>query len=534
MIQAVGAFHKRFAGGRTGACSGIRTSAPRAGGASRVGGNTRPHAALHMVGGLVDLRVLATDMDIAQWTIPDPWLVTAAFAASCATTILLILRRPSVRVTVVKRTLRIDTYFLGALFGAILLVAAGALDYGQVRRGLGGSGRLQPLGILALFLSMVFISAFLDITGIFEYFARLALRFARSDGRRLFFSLYCTVSVLTIFTSNDIIILTFTPFVYYFAREADLNPVPYLVAEFFAANTWSMMLYIGNPTNIVIASAFDLRFLQYTAWMFLPTVTAGAVNAGMLYVLFRREITKPIVRRDDIDPSAAITDRSGAVIGGIMLACCVVGLAIAPYLHLEMWLVALCFALALMAALLIRGLAGFRADARPGQVRGIEAVPVTLRRMPWAIVPFVLSLFVTVEALHVYGVTASVGRFFHGPGTGSGAFTSLVHGIGSALSANVLNNIPMTVAFTHVMSGLSGRPLLGAALATAVGSNLGANITPIGALAGIMWMSILRQKGCPLSFGRFMLYGVLITPLALIACLAVLALELYTVAGLAG
>jgi len=56
-----------------------------------------------------------------------------------------------------------------------------------------------------LFLSMVFMSIFLDITGFFEYCARLALKFAGSDGKRLFFSLYLTVSLLTVFTSNDII-----------------------------------------------------------------------------------------------------------------------------------------------------------------------------------------------------------------------------------------------------------------------------------------------------------------------------------------
>lgn len=57
------------------------------------------------------------------------------------------------------------------------------------------------------------------------------------------------VAILTIFTSNDIVILTFTPFICYFSKNAKINPIPYLVAE-FAATTYSMMLIIGNPTNI--------------------------------------------------------------------------------------------------------------------------------------------------------------------------------------------------------------------------------------------------------------------------------------------
>jgi arsenical pump membrane protein len=146
--------------------------------------------------------------------------------------------------------------------------------------------------------------------------------------------------------------------------------------------------------------------------------------------------------------------------------------------------------------------------------------------MPWTVVPFVLSLFITVEALHLYGVTSEVGLFFRSIcGTSSAAY-GLVYGMSSALSANFLNNIPMTVAFVSIIRGLSGRNLLAAALATAAGSNLGANLTPIGALAGIMWMSILHTKDFHLSFKEFVYYGLLITPLTLIACLSVLALEL--------
>ena len=40
-----------------------------------------------------------------------------------------------------------------------------------------------------------------------------------------------------------------------------------------------------------------------------------------------------------------------------------------------------------------------------------------------------------------------------------------------------------------------------------VGSNIGAYLTPVGALAGIMWSSILRRFGVHFSFRKFLLYG---------------------------
>jgi arsenical pump membrane protein len=59
-----------------------------------------------------------------------------------------------------------------------------------------------------------------------------------------------------------------------------------------------------------------------------------------------------------------------------------------------------------------------------------------------------------------------------------------------------------------------------------MGSNLGANLTPLGALAGLLWMSLLREKEIPIRFGRFLRYGLLATPASLLAGLTVLAIEM--------
>ena len=53
---------------------------------------------------------------------------------------------------------------------------------------------------------------------------------------------------------------TITGFLIVFCKNAKISPLPYLVSEFCAANTWSMMFVIGNPTNIYIASSFNIDF----------------------------------------------------------------------------------------------------------------------------------------------------------------------------------------------------------------------------------------------------------------------------------
>lgn len=449
--------------------------------------------------------------------------VELIFLTSSLLTIYLILRRRHLHVRLGLRNIRIDSYLLGALLGPLLIIVFGILNVSQILTGLGGVGSLNPFGILILFLAMVFMSIFLDITGFFEYCARLAFKHAGGNGRRLFFTVYITISVLTVFTSNDIIILTFTPFIYYFSKNAGIDPKPYLIAEFFAANTWSMMLYIGNPTNIVLAAAFDLRFDEYTRWMLLPTLTAGLLNMLLLYVFFRNTIDKPLLHTKTIDPQSAITDKTSTILGLTILGGCIISLAIAPSLGIEMWMISLVFALALLGILLFRDSLVILSKEHFDKKH--ITVPQTLKKIPFSIIPFVLSLFITVEALRIYGITEDIGVFFNAIIGTSTTNATFVYGLTSAFSANIINNIPMTVAYVPIAGAANQTIQLPAVLATTIGSNLGANITPIGALAGIMWMSILRDKEVNLTFREFIKYGLLITPLTLIACLGVLALE---------
>lgn len=456
------------------------------------------------------------------------WQSTAVqmvFWAATALTLALILRCPYLAVRLGTRQIRMQSYFIGALLGPVLIVGFGFLSYADVVRGIVGNDSLQPGGVLALFLSMVFMSIFLDITGFFEMCARYALRTAGTNGRRLFLTVYATVSVLTVFTSNDIVILTFTPFVYYFAHAARLDPRPYLIAEFFAANTWSMLLVIGNPTNILLAGACSMDFIGYSKWMLLPTLAAGITSYWVLRTIFRQAISQSFAPPEAArHPAEALTDRTGAWMAGLLLVVCVVLLALAPVVGLRMWHVSVVCSLALLLLLAVRD--SYEAWLRQhlGPLRN-GSTRQTFVRMPWTVVPFIVSLFITIEALYRYGHTASLGRLFAWmaslvPG---GAVT--VYGVASTVAANLLNNIPMSLGFTFVMKDLSGPDLTGAAFATIIGSNLGANLTPLGALAGIMWMSILREKECHISFLQFVKYGLLVTPLTLGAALLTLALE---------
>ena len=209
---------------------------------------------------------------------------------TCLCIILSVLFFPEIRIGKKK----IGVYWIIALIGALLLVFTRRIAFSDLWAGLTAATAVNPLKILVLFLSMTALSVFLDEIGFFRYLAGAAIKAAGEKQTVLFYTLYALVSVLTVFTSNDVIILTFTPFICYFTRCAGIDPLPYLVSEFVAANTWSMALLIGNPTNIYLGGSAGIGFGEYVSVMALPTLFAGLASLLVLRLLFRRQLSEPI------------------------------------------------------------------------------------------------------------------------------------------------------------------------------------------------------------------------------------------------
>ena len=86
--------------------------------------------------------------------------------------------------------------------------------------------------------------------------------------------------------------------------------------------------------------------------------------------------------------------------------------------------------------------------------------------------------------------------------------------------SNIINNIPMSVLYSSLVSSAP------ATYASIVGSNLGALLTPLGALAGIMWCNLLKVYGQKISFLEFTKKGIIIAIPSLIVTLLVLLLVL--------
>ena len=426
-------------------------------------------------------------------------------AITCILMILAVLFLPKIKVGKIS----LSSYWVVTLLGALTLVVVGLVDVSEVTGALLADTAINPLKILVLFISMTLMSIFLDELGFFRYLASVTLKKAKNGQFKLFLYLYLTVSILTVFTSNDIIVLSFTPFICYFAKNAKINAIPYLAAEFVAANTWSMALIIGNPTNIYLSTSLGIGFVDYLGVMIVPTLIAGATAFGMLCLVFGKYLRQPISgEAEDI----SLGDKTLLIVGIVHLAICTLLLAIGSYINIEMWLVSLCSVVSLVIVTVIISIV--RRD-KPTLLGN------TLRRGPYELIPFVLSMFVIIVALDSAGVTNLIAGAL---GEGDLIFK---YGITSFVASNLINNIPMSVLFSSILSSLGAvEGLSGAVFATVIGSNLGAFMTPIGALAGIMWGSILNEHGHKFGYLDFLKIGVTIAIPTLIMALVGLSIVL--------
>jgi len=424
-------------------------------------------------------------------------------------TIYLVFKHPTIRIPFTSKYIQID-YGLAPIVGVIILFATLSIGIDTIAGGIIGGDSVKPYSIIILIMSLAYICVSLDYTGFFEYLSLRVARASRNSGKRLFVYFFLLTAFLTLFTDNDIVILTMTLIIFYVCKNAGLDPIPFLFAQFFAVNILGMALYIGNPTNIVAADAYGLDFVGFAKWMLLPSVFAAASCLFLLWLVFRRRIPSQF-KTPEIDPRLALKNRNGALFGSIVLAYTILFMSLPGA---RLWVIALFFAIVMF----LHDVVSYRS--------GISAIS---SRMPWKIVPFLVGLFIIVESLASTGWTES---FASQLSKISGSPIAMIFSVGflSSLAAGVMNNHPMTIFFVKTFQSPSFAATqtarLGSTTALIAGSNFGANFTLMGALAGLMWAKILSDKGYPISFKVFSKYGFLIMPIVTAVACLVLSIEL--------
>jgi Na+/H+ antiporter NhaD/arsenite permease-like protein len=199
-----------------------------------------------------------------------------------------------------KGFVRLDfpmNFITSPLIADLFLLAILAIGRKEVHDGTVGSNNIAPYDIMIFFITLAYIAISIDASGLIRFLAFKVLQKAGKVGHRLFFYLYAFFFVLGSFIGNDPIILSGTAFLAYMTRVSSniIHPRAWIHTQFAVANIASAILVSSNPTNLVLAGAFQIRFIRYTANMIVPVVvTAIVLFPFLLYIVFADESLIPI------------------------------------------------------------------------------------------------------------------------------------------------------------------------------------------------------------------------------------------------
>lgn len=188
-------------------------------------------------------------------------------------------------------------FITAPLIADLFLLAILAIGKKEVHDGTVGANNIAPYDIMIFFITLAYIAISIDASGLIRFLAFKVLQKAGKVGHRLFFYLYAFFFILGSFVGNDPIILSGTAFLAYMTRVSSniIHPRAFIYSQFAVANIASAILVSSNPTNLVLAGAFQIRFIRYTANMIVPViVTAVVLFPFLLYIVFADESLIPI------------------------------------------------------------------------------------------------------------------------------------------------------------------------------------------------------------------------------------------------
>ncbi|MBM7563668.1 ArsB/NhaD family transporter [Paenibacillus sacheonensis] len=395
---------------------------------------------------------------------------------------------------------------LTALAGAALLFAARLLAPGDAAYiwHFVWNATFSLIGIM-LFTSL------LDANGFFRWAALHIVRQFYHRQLRLLVGLCALAACITVFFNNDGTILIMIPIVLEVTALLQLprrTRLAFLLGIGLMADTASAPLMMSNLTNILTADFFGLTFGEYARTMLFPGLTAIVATIAITALFFGSSIRLGEKREEAPrifpEPASAVSNKKLFKLSWLIIAMMMAGYLLSGKIGLPVAFIALGGAAVQWAASFAVGMGNVRA---------------TIRRTPWSIVVFALSMNLIVYGLYLHGAVDWFPKAL-GPMTEQGAFLGILGsgGLFSLLSAAV-NNLPAVLVSSLAIQDTGGPHYL--PFASLLGTSVGAKLTPIGSLATLLWLQLLRKGGIEMSWREYMKYGIVLTvPILVCALLA--------------
>jgi Na+/H+ antiporter NhaD/arsenite permease-like protein len=356
--------------------------------------------------------------------------------------------------------------------------------------------------VLFLLLGMMIIVSVLRQTGVFEYTAIWAAKRARGSPLRIMILLVLVTAFASALLDNVTTVLLIAPVTLLVCDRLAIGAAPFLMAEAFASNIGGTATLIGDPPSIIIASRASLSFNDFLVHLTPIVILIIAIFATLLPRLFPGAFAVDPERVADVmslEEREAIRDPRLLIKCGVVLIAVLTGFVAHSALHLAPSIVAL-----LGAGILI-------------VISGLDHSDY-LSSVEWETLLFFTGLFVMVGALVKTGVVNQLAKVATAATGGHALLTTMLILAVSFVFSGFINNVPYAATMAPIVAQLL--PSMGQAnpqalwWALVLGTDLGGNLTAVGASANVVILGIARRADSPISFWEFTRKGAVVTSIS--------------------
>ena len=403
---------------------------------------------------------------------------------------------------------------IAATGGAVLVLLCGSVSLSDL-----GTITSTVSGAAITILATIVMANVLESFGFFHWTAHYLICKAKGSGIRLFWIVNLLCFMMTLLFNNDGSILITTPILLMLLKRIGLKPhqqIPYLLSGALIATASSAPIGVSNIVNLIALKIIGLDLYMQTAMMFVPSMLGLIVLVLLLFAYFYKDLPKsfPVISFDTVPiaarthplqspPDSSDKPRSSFIRNVLFFVLGVrASLFIASFIGIPVSVAAVFGSLVLLV----------------WRWWKLKVPPLDmLKKTPWHIFVFAYAMYIIIYGLHNIGLTEMLIALIHPLVSGSLLHASLIMGSLVTLMSDLFNNHPALMIGTLTLTNMHLDPmtLKIAYLANVIGSDVGSLILPIGTLATMIWMTILRRNKVKIKWKDYIKCTSLVIPPAM-------------------
>ena len=396
------------------------------------------------------------------------------------------------------------TIIVGA--GSIVLLVLGVLDLNEAITYV----NWETIGLL---LGMFVIVIVLSDSGFFSYLSFVVAKKLKYDPQTMLIVFPLLAGLLSAFIDSITVMLFLAALTIEIAKILKIDPVPLVVGEVVIANIGGSSTLVGDPPNVILGTQLGFGFNDFAVNNGPIAIVAALVAVGVLFLMQRKHVTSSVAidtsALSAIRPERTITNKWLLRLGLGALVAAVTLLITHEYIQ-QVWHIPITVPLAALIPAFFLLLIGGRETED------------TLKKVDYDVLLFFIGLFIIVGGLEKTGVIATLASGMVSFAAGNNALLMSILLWGSGFASGVIDNVPFALTMSYVIRDMSFVPsILATSLmvwAVSLGTDIGGNLTPIGASANVVAYSSLEKHGTRMGWIRWIKIAAPPTLAALVLC----------------